>query len=238
MRLPPSQDAQHAFGAATPPQPLDGGQGQTWLAGDIVLKPAGMAAEVRWRATVLDALPDIDGLRIARPVRAASGDWLHDGWEAWHHVAGRTDPTRWNDALHAGAAFHSAIAAVDRPDFLDNRDNWWSHADRAAWNLEVVEETPILRRLMEARVPVATNQQVVHGDLLGNVLYEAGQPPAIIDWAPYWRPTSWATAVAVVDALCWHGAGEALIQRWSALPSWTQMLLRAFAVSYAYRSRG
>ena len=225
--MPPSQDVQQAFGAAADPRPLDGGQGQTWLAGTIVLKPASMAAEARWRASVLDALPAIDGLRIARPVRAASGDWLHNGWEAWQHVAGGTDPTRCNDALRAGAAFHEAIAALDRPDFLDSRDNWWSHADRAAWNLDVVEESPILRRLMEARTPVAADQQLVHGDLLGNVLYEPGQPPAIIDWAPYWRPAPWAAAVAVIDALCWHGADGTLIEQWSSLPNWTQLLLRA-----------
>ena len=47
--MPPSQDVQQAFGAAADPRPLDGGQGQTWLAGTIVLKPASMAAEARWR---------------------------------------------------------------------------------------------------------------------------------------------------------------------------------------------
>jgi hypothetical protein len=63
--------------------------------------------------------------------------------------------------------------------------------------------------------------------VLGNVLYTPGEPPTMIDWAPYWRPTSWAAAVAVVDALCWHGADEALVQRWSSLEHWGQMLLRA-----------
>lgn len=113
------------LGATTDPQPLDSGQGQTWLAGRIVLKPAGMATEVRWRATVLAAMPDTGRLRIARPV--------------------------------------------------------------------------------------AADQQLVHGDLLGHVPYEPGQPPVIIDWVLYWRPVPWAAGVAVADALCWHGADEALI---------------------------
>ncbi|WP_246039643.1 TIGR02569 family protein [Glycomyces buryatensis] len=225
--MPPSESVLEAFGAAADPELLDGGQGHTWRASSIVLKPAGLAVESRWRASVLETLPDTDRLRIARPVRAASGDWLHEGWEAWHHTPGRTDPKRWDEAIKAGTAFHEAIATVARPDFLEGRDNWWTRADQAAWSSEVVEEVPSLRRLMEARVPVQVRSQLVHGDVLGNVIYTPGQPPTLIDWAPYWRPTSWAAAVAVVDALCWHGADEALIQAWSSLEHWAQMLLRA-----------
>ncbi|MBF8193878.1 TIGR02569 family protein, partial [Nonomuraea sp. K274] len=32
---------------------------------------------------------------------------------------------------------------------------------------------------------------------------------------------------AVADALCWHGASPALAARWSHLPAWGQMLVRA-----------
>jgi uncharacterized protein (TIGR02569 family) len=116
---------------------------------------------------------------------------------------------------------------VPRPDFLDDRDNWWSRADRTSWDLAAVADDPVLRRLMEAREPVSAVEQLVQGDLLGNVLFEPGLPPAIIDWAPYWRPTAWSAAVAVVDALCWNGAGHDLVDRWGHLPHWPQMLLRA-----------
>jgi uncharacterized protein (TIGR02569 family) len=227
MRTPPPQGVLDAFAAEGEPRLLDGGQGETWRVGAVVLKSAGLAAEVRWRASILDALPDTDQVRIARPLRAVSGDWLHEGWEAWHHIAGRTDPKRWDAAIEAGAAFHELLAEAPRPDFLDSRDNWWSHGDRTAWDLTAIADAPILRRLMAVREPVSVGEQLVHGDLLGNVLYEPGLPPTIIDWAPYWRPTSWAAAVAVVDALCWHGADEALVGRWSHLAEWSQMLVRA-----------
>jgi hypothetical protein len=59
------------------------------------------------------------------------------------------------------------------------------------------------------------------------VLFAEGLPPAVIDWPAYWRPTSWASAVAVADALCWYGAQPDLAARWSHLPSWGQMLVRA-----------
>jgi uncharacterized protein (TIGR02569 family) len=227
MRMPPPQRVLEAFAADDEPQLLDGGQGETWRVGSVVLKPAGLASEARWRALTLDALPDSGRVRIARPVRAVSGDWLYEGWEAWQHIAGRTDPKRWDAAVEAGAAFHELLAETPRPDFLDRRDNWWSRGDRTSWDLTAIADAPILRQLMAAREPVSLVEQPVHGDLLGNVLYEPGLPPAIIDWAPYWRPTSWAAAVAVVDALCWHGADEELVRRWSHLAEWSQMLLRA-----------
>lgn len=45
---------------------------------------------------------------------------------------------------------------------------------------------------------------------------------------PYWRPTSWAAAVVVADALCcWFEAPPELAARWSHLPAWDQMLTRA-----------
>ncbi|THV27310.1 TIGR02569 family protein [Glycomyces paridis] len=226
MRTPPPPEVVAAFGGDAP-VPLQGGQGETWLAGTVVLKPAWFAAESRWRASILAALPETGGFGVARPVRAASGDWLHSGWEAWRHVPGRTDPTRWDEAVAAGGAFHEAIAGTARPDFLDERDNRWTRADRASWDLAHTEAEPLTARLLAARRPVSARPQLVHGDLLGNLVYAPGSPPTVIDWAPYWRPASWAAAVTVVDALCWHGAGGSLVERWSAMEEWTQMLLRA-----------
>ena len=69
--------------------------------------------------------------------------------------------------------------------------------------------------------------QVVHGDLIGNVLFAPDASPAIIDWPAYWRPPGWAAAVVVVDALCWHGAPAQVVDRWDHLPAWDQMLIRA-----------
>ena len=51
--------------------------------------------------------------------------------------------------------------------------------------------------------------------------------PGITDIVPYWRPPAWAAAVVVVDALAWGGADDDLVTRWSDLPEWPQMMLRA-----------
>ena len=46
----------------------------------------------------------------------------------------------------------------------------------------------------------------MHGDLTGNVLFHESLPPAIIDFAPYYRPPQYASAIVVADALCWEEA--------------------------------
>jgi prepilin-type processing-associated H-X9-DG protein len=45
-----------------------------------------------------------------------------------------------------------------------------------------------LRSLLAARRPVHLPAQLIHGDLGGNVLFADGEPPAVIDFSPYWRP--------------------------------------------------
>jgi uncharacterized protein (TIGR02569 family) len=220
-----------AFGAVGEPVRLTGGKGGTWRAGDLVLKPVEYLPETLWRAEVLDRLPEDPGFRVARPVRTSDGEWVSDGWEASRFLPGEPDVTRPDDVLRAGIAFHAALRDLPRPAFLDQRDDPWSEGDRVAWEESPMEASPaavdLLEPLLGARRPVSLPAQAVHGDLPGNVLFADGLPPAVIDWPLYWRPPSWASAVAVVDALCWYGAGPDLAARWSHLAEWPQMLIRA-----------
>ena len=231
-RSAPPESVLVAFGATGPVRRLAGGKDGTWRSGGIVLKPAEGVAETIWRCGVLDTLPESPEFRIARPVRARDGGWLADGWEAARFVAGDADPRRVDDVINAGAAFHRALAALPRPSFLDTRTDPWAYGDRIAWEASRTE-TGGLAQLLAARCPVDLPAQLVHGDLLGNVLFAAGRPPAIIDWPAYWRPPAWAAAVAVVDALCWHGVHPSAVDRWSHLSDWRQLLIRALVFRIA-----
>jgi uncharacterized protein (TIGR02569 family) len=228
--LPP-ETVLAAFGVTDGPVLLPGGKGGTWRAGQLILKPVEFLAETLWRADVLHELPDSAEFRVARPARTTDGDWVIDGWEASLFADGAPDVSRQDDVLRAGIAFHAAIAGLPRPAFLDQRDDPWSYGDRVAWQEVPVQGSraamDLLQPLIDARRPVDLVSQVVHGDLPGNVLFADGLPPAVIDWPAYWRPTSWASAVAVADALCWYDAQPDLIARWSHLPRWGQMLVRA-----------
>ncbi|WP_311246005.1 phosphotransferase [Microbacterium sp. WCS2018Hpa-23] len=207
--LPPSRATLAEFAIASAHQDailnLPGGRGLTWRAGDTVLRPSAGDGETVWKATVLAELSHSAGFRTPRPIAARSGAWTVDGWEAWQWLPGAADETRVTDVLDAGEAFHQAVRGLDRPDFLDQADDPWARSDRIAWEEEEAPANATLHRLIAAFRPVSTKAQIIHGDLLGNVMFEPGQPPAIIDWAPYWRPVGFADAIVLADAACWHG---------------------------------
>jgi uncharacterized protein (TIGR02569 family) len=214
----PPESVLRAFGAEVPPRPLAGGQGSSWVAGELVLKPGGDPVH-EWLA---EALVDVvaDGFRLAAPVRTLHGTWSWEGWAAARWVEGsepdHTKPSTWLTILEAGRAFHRAVAHLDRPDCLAARDDRWAVADRAAWGEHVIEFRPefadLSRRLRRALEPLGS-PQIVHADLTRNILFSPTLPPAVIDISPFWRPPEYAEGVVVADALCWHGAQASLLDQ-------------------------
>jgi uncharacterized protein (TIGR02569 family) len=205
-----------AFGAAGEPVPLPSGEGTSWLAGDVVLKPVQLSMaeeEVRWQAEVLGSLR-LRCVRVAFPLRARDGRLVVDGWYAMERLEGRHEERRWRDVISAGDALHAALAGAARPEFIDRRTDPWAVGDRVAWG--ELDPGPYLAvphvpQLLAALEPVDEPSQLVHGDLTGNVLFAEGLPPAVIDFAPYWRPTGFAAGVVVADALVWEGADASLL---------------------------
>lgn len=214
----PPDHVLRAFGVDGPPRPLPGGEGRSFSAGGLVLKP-GAGPVLDWLA---DALADVheDEFRLAAPVRSRDGTWSVAGWSATRWVDGSqpdlSAPSTWLDILGVGRALHRAVARLDRPTCLQARDDWWAVADRVAWGEQEValgaRFAGLGRRLRGALEPLGPSQ-VVHGDLTGNVLLSAALPPAVIDFSPYWRPPAYAEGVVVADALCWHGADASLMDR-------------------------
>ena len=220
-----------AFGVReAEPEPLDAVTGPSWRCGDVVLRPVRAPTEAVWMAQTMDCL-QVDGVRLARPVRSTDGRWVVAGWAAIRHLAGQAEP-RYDEVVAASLRLHTATAALPRPPFLDGRQDVYALADRAAFGEQQVP-LPAERggRLFDefvgARRPMSLAEQVVHGDLFGNVLFAGSAPPAVIDIAVHWRPAEWAAAVIVVDALAWGGADDGLADRWAHLPQWPQVLLRA-----------
>jgi uncharacterized protein (TIGR02569 family) len=209
--------------------PVDG-RPHVWLTGHAVLKPLDLLpAELEWQAEVLGSL-DVDGLRLAPPLRAGDGRLVVDGWTAWRRVAGDNEPGRWAEAIEAGRRLQGALAGLDRPAFLDARTHAWSTGDRAAWGelpLEPWLGIGHVARLAPLLRPVSDGASLVHGDLTGNVLLAPGLPPAVIDFSPYWRPPPFADAVVVADALVWEGADESLLEAVAGVESFGQYLARA-----------
>lgn len=236
MMLPaaqPSAAVCRAFGVqGVSLQRFPGGRGRTWRAGSIVLRHSGDIEEAVWKAEVLAGLPQDPRFRTARPIPDADGIWVRDGWEAWQWLEGETDESRVAEVIHAGNAFHQAVSAVECPAFISRSDDACSQADRMVWDETGATAQPhgqLLDPLAAAFLPVTSPAQLIHGDLLGNVLFAPRLAPAIIDWAPYWRPGALGAAIAMVDAVCWHGWPINGLTDGDPGPEWEQLLARALA---------
>ncbi|MDT5126686.1 MAG: hypothetical protein QOG79_5980 [Mycobacterium sp.] len=206
-------------------------------------------ARAAWSAKVRETL-FVDGVRLARPVRSTDGRYVVAGWRADTFVTGTPEP-RHDEVVSAAVRLHEATARLERPRFLTQPPSVpWSDvdvfvaADRAAWEDRPLHTLPpgaqvapgsadgqrsieLINQLASLRRPTRAPSQLVHGDLYGTVLFAGTTAPGITDITPYWRPATWAAGVVVVDAMAWGEADDGLVERWTSLPEWPQMLLRA-----------
>jgi uncharacterized protein (TIGR02569 family) len=239
VSAPPPDDVVSAFGAAGAPVLLEGGMGRTWRVGDVVLKPVEDVVEHAWVAEVYDAWSSTE-VAVPQPLRSG-GAWSYAGWGAHVFVPGVTarvgDDPAWFRATHE--SFHEAVAHLDRPSFLDDRDDAWSYGDRVAWDGAAPRGEPrtvaLIERALDLMRPVDLPSQVVHGDLCVNVLRD-GDRPGVIDWPAYHRPRAWALAVVAADAIRWEGVDAGLLDAWNDGPDWPQLVLRALVYRVATRA--
>jgi hypothetical protein len=109
-RPAPPAEVLHAFRAESP-FPLTGGQGTSWRAGDLVLKPVS-GPVYEWLADQLSGLQS-DVVRIPAPVATRDGDWVCGGWSAARWLEGShpdySQPSTWRAIIEAGRAFHHMV---------------------------------------------------------------------------------------------------------------------------------
>ncbi|WP_299923364.1 hypothetical protein [uncultured Nocardioides sp.] len=225
-------------------EPLPGGRGTTWRAGDLALSPGHDASEA-WLAPIQARLAvRLDeqsprSLRLALPVPARDGSLVVEGWSATRFEPGTT-PCRDLATLRATAHLlhaHLASAVPERPAVLDARTDQWAVAERQAYDADAADAAagdrpePGLAGLVGALVAGLDHtdlgrEQLVHADLAGNVLLDATGAPFVIDLSPAWRSPLWAEAVCVLDAVLWHGGRAEALDEWRA-GARRQAMLRA-----------
>jgi Ser/Thr protein kinase RdoA (MazF antagonist) len=160
--------------------------------------------------------------RLALPL-CASGDFIFEDWTATTYVTGmsvydfrnanRKLPVgSFNSILEAGRGLHRTLSDVAKPSFIAGRNHPWAIADRVAWDETSLPDyitsdqqvNPVVTSFFKLRKPFETTRQtdqVVHGDLTGNVLLSETEVPAIIDFTPYFRPVHYAEAIVVTDMM-------------------------------------
>jgi uncharacterized protein (TIGR02569 family) len=224
----PSTEVLEAFGLEGPPRPLSGGEGRSWLANGVVLKPDADDAEWEWLAGHLP-LARWEGIRIAAPIPATDGRWVVHGWCAQEKLDGdHPAEPRWPDVFEACRLFHRAVRDLPRPACIDARTDPWSVGDRAAWEERAPPHHPLIDALVGARRPIDLPSQLVHGDMAENVLFADGADPAVIDISPCWRLAGFAAAIVFADVVCWRDADpERLLDCVSDVREFPQHLVRA-----------
>ena len=124
-------------------EPLPGGRGTTWRAGDLALSPGHDASEA-WLAPIQARLAvRLDeqsprSVRLVLPVPARDGNLVVDGWAATRFEPATT-PCLDLAALRATAHLlhaHLASAVPERPGDLDARTDRWALAERQAYDAD------------------------------------------------------------------------------------------------------
>lgn len=242
----PSLDVLRSFDVQEKPVPIQGGRGLCYRAGDVVLRPSDGDTESQWISELLSRLPASSEYSVPRPKHVSNcpGQFVSNGWTASSFVVGTAVPNKhFAEILHVCQAFHADIAKMNlqMPDFVSQRRNRWHEADLVTWGekeLQAVDDvdegllkqfSSVLEPLKQMMQPLSPQikSQFIHGDMTGNVLFEDGHPPSIIDITPYWRPAEYAAAIVVADGLAWHNQGQDLVELYGLDSFKLQLLIRA-----------
>ena len=199
------------------PEPAGHAWDNGWRVGSVVYSRAsGVAAG--WSAKLRGTL-QIDGVRLARPVRSTDGRFVVAGWKASTWIDGDLS-RRVDETVLVALRLADALAEQPAPPEPEQAD-LFVLADHRAWE----ETSPEYR-------PVAGPMQVGHADLLTCTLYHGSQAPAVTDLVPFSvpRPRGYTAALVIVDGLIAGAVDDGILDRFRHLPDLDQLLLRA--VSY------
>jgi len=218
------------FGIIGKMKKFSGGQGTTYLIGNMVLKPVEYEPEFNWVAKTFSKLKSKQ-LRLPRYIKSKNNKWVEDGWGAYHYIDGRHYKKRIEEKKEVSEKFHHLIKNLSCPKFIEKREDPWAKADRMAWEEIPLKCHPKLKpyalKLTSKFKPLTLKNQIIHGDISGNILFSKGKPPAVIDFSPYFRPIDFALAILAVDSLVWGKAPKKILTLFEDKKEFTQLLLRA-----------
>jgi uncharacterized protein (TIGR02569 family) len=227
----------HLFKADTQPVLLQGGRGQTYRVGNIVIKPTINHFETEEMAHILFQLPHSNEVRFPKPVQSIQGNWVEDGFEAWSWLEGKEEDGRYADKIKICDAFSKLFVGVNKPKFIDAKTDSWAMADRVGWDEITAEYEPEFQKMIDVirskLKPVTLEQQIIHGDIVGNIIFNEKEGPAVIDVTLYWRPADYAKALLVLEAICWENADVSTYQLIKDVEHLEYLMYRAALVKIA-----
>lgn len=188
-------------------QELTGGQGQSILFGDLVIKPVHDAQEYLWLATIFETL-NLTGINLATPVRSLNGNYLEDNCGATSYFDNNGHSYDVYSNIQLCRKLNFALKPILKPvSIFEDLNNPWKKALHIAWNDEPRNGLPKeLEYLLALRKPVNLPAQLIHMDFAGNVLINKYNETCIIDFTPGFYPMEFAEAIILVDSIAWYHA--------------------------------
>lgn len=187
--------------------------------GRVVVSPATETSV--WSAKVREKIAGVvQGVRVARPVRATDGRLVVGGFAANEYAEGKA-AARIDEAIGASLLIDAALTShPTQPPSAARENDPWAKADRAVW--ADVGNDP---------AGVAANLS-----MLRHCLFDGMAPPAVSGFVPSAgpRPRGYTAAVVMVDGLLASAVDPGVIRRWAHIPRIDELVRSA----YSFREAG
>jgi uncharacterized protein (TIGR02569 family) len=212
-------------------QSLIGGEGKSVRVGDCVFKPIDNIERYSWGSDLLLKVPK-SGYRISEPLRTTDGSFVHDGWGASTFEAGEHVNGRWQEKLQISRLFNAQINDLALSP-IPPSDDFWSQAHEIAWQDIPIPAalhpkiTKVIEDIFACYQLLFRDREIIHSDICGNILFQGGLDPCVIDFSPAYGSVEYAEAILVSDAIAWENAPLEIIDLISGNEHYRQNLLRA-----------
>ena len=236
--------------AARPVQ-LDSVWSGGWRCDRAVISRADEPARAAWIAKMMAKMRPA-GVSVSRPIVSSDGRFSVSGWRARTFLSGHRAP-RFDEMATAALRISEALRGEVRPTVLApptlsgpwEENEIFAAAEQAAFSedpsvwlsagldLDSVPRQDIAQALGKAaelshlRGELAEPDQLVHGDVLGCMIFDGTADPVLTDFVPTFRPAGWPVALLIVDAMAWANGPDALLQRWAHIPGFDELVVRA-----------
>lgn len=208
--------------------PLPGGQGNSWRVGDFVLKPHESSYE--WISQIVNQLTPLN-FRVSHHHKTLDGNYTYQGWWCTHFELGHEVTGRITEKYRIALELHDILGTIQKSENWYPSDSPWSRAHAIVWwERELPRDIhpeiySTIRGVIQLLKPISLPNQIIHGDLCGNILFHETLSPVVIDFSLDYRPRAYAEAILIADSIAWENGGEEAY--WLLPPNSEQILLRA-----------
>ncbi|NHA06157.1 hypothetical protein G7092_20275 [Mucilaginibacter sp. HC2] len=188
-------------------QKLTGGQAESFLIGQHVIKPVHDVKEYLWIAQALENL-DLTEINLAKPACSLHGNYIEDGFGATSYFENKGHLYDVETSIRLCRKLNQILQKVTKPAALfSDLNNPWKKANFLAWHGKANKTFPNeLRFLMSLRVDIDLDEQLIHMDLAGNILINELNETCVIDFTPGFYPKEYAEAIVLVDSVSLYQA--------------------------------